>query len=151
MSSINKQTKYIMEFVSKFLENLSEEKDTKGQWMEQEEDLKKLLKRLGKHRDPNHPKHPKTSYIFFCEMKREDVKQAMLNKLNEDAEEQVEKVDPKNVTRELSEKWNQLKDKAPYEEMAKKDKERYDAEMADYSPPEDNDEEDEKPKRKKRI
>jgi len=87
-------------------------------------------------KDPNKPKRGKSAYIFFCAEHREKAKET----LGEGAK-------ATEVTAELGRQWNELKastkasDKKKlekYEELAREDKERYESEMADYSPKESN-------------
>ena len=79
-----------------------------------------------KVKDPDAPKRGKSSYIFFCIDKRDEIKSA-----NPD-------MGAKDITRELGRVWREdvsEKDKASYEKKAAKDKERYSSEMVDYTPP----------------
>jgi len=78
-----------------------------------------------KKKDPNAPKRGKSSYIFFCAAERESV--------NKDNPEMA----PKEITRELGRRWNELKESFPkkvakYVKLAEKDKERYLTEKAKY-------------------
>ena len=84
-----------------------------------------------KKKDPNHPKRGKNAYLFFCGDNRDVVKSAM----SESA--------PKDVTKELGARWTALKkskkknDKETvkkYQDLAEKDKVRYETEMENYTP-----------------
>lgn len=82
-------------------------------------------------------KRPKTGYIIFCSENRALVKQRMEEELKEEAEEGTTiKVDPKDVTRELSKAWKALDDdeKQEYLDKAAEDKLRYAAEFEELSP-----------------
>lgn len=92
-------------------------------------------------KDPKAPKRPKSAYLFFCAEVREAVK--------------AELDDPsaKNVMTELGVKWAELKegdekDYNRYIKMAEEDKERYAAEMAEYTPPSGDEDEEVVPKKK---
>ena len=98
-------------------------------------------------RDPNKPKKNKSAYLFFCQDKREAVKES----LGEDAKNT-------DVVKRLGELWNELKEESKndeelkehldaYLEQAAEDKKRYDDEMANYEPSEEESE-DEKPAKK---
>ena len=79
-----------------------------------------------KVKDPNKPKRGNSAYIFFCKDKREEVKDSMTDST------------PRTVTKELGARWNIAKESgsiAKYEKMAADDKVRYQGEMADYTPP----------------
>tara|TARA_Y100000389_G_scaffold186801_1_gene207569 strand:+ start:1807 stop:2796 length:990 start_codon:yes stop_codon:yes gene_type:complete len=86
-------------------------------------------------KDPNAPKRGKSSYLFFCGDMREKVKE----KLGDEAS-------ATNITKELGQMWNTMKnsgksnDKSTidkYQKMADTDKVRYEAEKADYVPSEE--------------
>jgi hypothetical protein len=88
-----------------------------------------------KIKDPNKPKKSKSAYLFFCDKNRNIVK----SDLGDDAK-------ATEVTSELGVRWNNLKDSTKqadkkllqgFTEQATKDKERYTEEMANYSPPSD--------------
>ena len=86
-------------------------------------------------KDPNAPKRGKSSYLFFCGEMRENVKE----KLGDEAS-------ATNITKELGQMWNIVKnsnkavDKSQidkFQKMACVDKERYETEKADYVPSEE--------------
>ena len=108
-----------------------------------EEELSEKLSSQKKKKDPNAPKRGKSAYMFFCAEYREKVK------------EELDDPKPTEVTTELGRQWNELKtDKKKkkelekFEKMAAEDKERYQEEMAEYVPPSDDGEEEERPKKK---
>jgi len=70
-----------------------------------------------KVKDPNKPKRARTSYNFFCQMMRPQLKE--------------EGVDSKDMMVVLGERWKVVEDKTEYEQLAVKDKERYDNEMSE--------------------
>jgi hypothetical protein len=88
-------------------------------------------KRKGKNgkekklKDSNAPKKTKTSYIFFCQDKRQEVKVA---------NPEIKETD---VTVELGKMWKSISplSKKKYEEMSTKDKTRYETEMKYYVKP----------------
>ena len=99
-------------------------------------------------KDPNKPKRGKSAYLFFCAEHREKAK-----------EELGEGAKATEVTAELGRQWNELKastkasDKKKlekYEKQAREDKERYESEMADYTPPSNDEEKEEKEKEKEK-
>jgi hypothetical protein len=94
--------------------------------------ISKLLvsttRKTKRKKDPNAPKRWKTSYILFCMDKREEVKAE-----NPD-------MPAVKITAELGARWNALSDKQkkPYVKLSAQDKSRYDDEMANYTPPSDD-------------
>lgn len=80
---------------------------------------------LKKFKDPDAPKRGKSSYIYFCVEKREEIKNA-----NPD-------MSAKDIIKELGRVWREDtsdKDKAIYSKMSADDKLRYEDEMKDYTP-----------------
>ena len=91
-----------------------------------------------KPKDPDAPKRGKSAYIFFSSAKRAEAKEAV-------AEEKGDEAKTSDVTAKLGEMWQELKTRAvsdakagkelkKYEKMAADDKERYEAEKAEYTP-----------------
>ena len=81
---------------------------------------------LKKAKDPNGPKRGKSSYIFFCVDKRQEVIDA-----NPD-------MSAKDIIKELGRVWREdtsEEEKMKYHEQSTTDKLRYEEEMADYTPP----------------
>lgn len=79
-----------------------------------------------KVKDPDAPKRGKSSYIYFCVEKRDEIKKANPN------------MSAKEIIKELGRVWRENvsdKDKARYEKMSSDDKERYVSERKDYTPP----------------
>jgi hypothetical protein len=78
-------------------------------------------------KDPNAPKRNKSSYLLFCEERREHIK-----KNNPD-------ISATQIIRILGADWKTVSasDKARFEAMALKDKSRFEAEMKVYVPPTD--------------
>ena len=103
--------------------------------LDHQEELLKLLKTnmpvqkaspLKKVKDPDAPKRGKSSYIYFCVEKRDDIKEA-----NPD-------MSGKEIIKELGRTWREDtsdKDKARYTNLSAADKARYENEMKDYNPP----------------
>jgi hypothetical protein len=85
---------------------------------------KKSSKSSKSKKDPNAPKRPLNAYMYFSQDKRDELK-----KKNFAAKE---------ILSELGRMWKNLSEKKrlPYEQKAKKDKERFQEEMKNYSPPE---------------
>ena len=101
--------------------------------------------------DPKKPKRPKSAYLFFCGVYREDVKKNLDEIVNASraAGEDV-KIPIGGVLKELSKIWKDLKknrkaELLTFQKMADEDKIRYKKEMEDYTsggcPPELSDEE----------
>jgi hypothetical protein len=90
-------------------------------------------------KDSNAPKRPLSAYILFCKDHREAIKSKNPNYKVTD------------ITKALGEMWKNVSDKKKkeYEEKASVDKARYAEEMADYTPPQ-VDEETPKGKRKEK-
>ena len=82
-------------------------------------------KRVKKSKDA--PKGAKSAYMFLCIEKRSEVKEA--NK----------ELGPKEILKELGKLWQNTQDRKQYEDMAQKDKERYNEEMENYVPIDDKD------------
>jgi len=80
------------------------------------------------------PKRGRSSYIFFCSNKRQEV----TDKLVSEGKKKTE------VLKKLGEMWRELDedDKEPYEKLAKKDKKRYENEMKAFNPVENDDDDD---------
>lgn len=77
-----------------------------------------------KVKDPNAPKKPKNSFMFFCEENRDLVK------------EKNDSFTPKEVTRKLGELWRGLpaKEQQKYKDKADQDKANYDKAKENYVP-----------------
>ncbi len=111
-----------------------------------EEELSEKLSSKKKKKDPNAPKRGKSAYIFFTQEAREKATAELQEEHGDDYKHTM-------VMSKMGEMWNELKastkakDKksvAKFEKMAADDKERYDAEMADYTPSTDDEEPDKK-------
>ena len=84
-------------------------------------------------KDSNKPKGRTTAYAYFLQSEREAMRAG--NKENgKDVAQNIAE-----LSRFCSEKWKCLDDakKAPFYELAEADKRRYDQEMANYNPTED--------------
>jgi hypothetical protein len=79
-------------------------------------------------KDANKPRGKTTAYAFFVQQCREELKKKSPN----------ETVVFSEFSRKCAEKWKAMKtnDKKRFEDMASKDKVRYDKEMANYTPSE---------------
>lgn len=103
----------------------------------------------GKKKDPKAPKRSRSAYIFFCITKRSEIKSE-----NED-------LSSPNLMKKIGEIWSSMDDddKEEYNNMAKKDKKRYQEEIEKYESSSDsnesnesnesNDESDDKPTKEK--
>lgn len=145
------QIQNINEFIKAFLQTHGVDEEIFDEWKndENQKAIEALMKSLTKapakekkFKDPNAPKRGKSAYLFFCAEHREKVKAD----LGEEAK-------ATEVTAELGVRWNALKatmdtgkgaaqkhaqkEFEKYTKMAEEDKERYAAEMADYTPPSD--------------
>ena len=80
-----------------------------------------------KPKDPNAPKRPKSSYLFFCEDKRDEVK------------EDYPDLKATEITSKLGELWKAFSDsdKTKYIEQAEEAKESYKEKMSSYVRPSD--------------
>jgi hypothetical protein len=89
-------------------------------------------------KDANAPKRPLSAYIIYCQEQRE-----MLKKKNPDLK-------ATELTSQLGNMWKSLSDDKKKQYMTKheKERERYQREMKDYSPPQREEEEDKKSRRK---
>lgn len=76
-----------------------------------------------KVKDPNRPKRPTSAYFYFIAAKREEAK-----KRGDDISRVAE------WTKAVSQDWRKVSDseKKPFDDLAKKDRKRYDDEMAAY-------------------
>lgn len=83
--------------------------------------------RAKKLKDPEAPKRPMTSFLFFCKENRLRVR------------EENPELEPKNITKQLGVEWKSLDadGKEKYEKMAEKAKKKYDKEMKRYVRPSD--------------
>lgn len=79
-----------------------------------------------KYKDPNKPKRPTSAYFYFVAKEREEAK-----KRGEDISRVAE------WTKVVSAKWRELtsSQKKPFDEMAAKDKTRYEKQMSTYTGP----------------
>jgi hypothetical protein len=86
------------------------------------QDAKKL-----RVKDPNAPKRNKSSYLIFCEERREHIKKNNPS------------ISSTQLIRELGSAWKTVSaaDKTRYEALAVKDKSRFESEMKSYVPPAD--------------
>jgi hypothetical protein len=104
-------------------------------WNSRKEEVSKLLSSSTKtssrkKKDPDAPKKPRSAYILFCSENR-----PKLQKKSPD-------LNTTQLTSKLGELWKTVseKDKIRFNELAKKDKERYESEMQNYTPPEGQEE-----------
>lgn len=106
-----------------------DDKKKKKSKKEGSEEKSSSKKKHKKKKDPNAPKRPITAFIQFSNKMRDTAKERLTSEGSE--------ATPKDVVRKLGEMWKALSEeqKKPYNDEAKKDKDRYDAEMAKYVPP----------------
>ena len=83
--------------------------------------------KLKQRRDPKKPFRPKSSYLFYCEIYRKP--------LMEETKKLGKKIIIAEISKLLGKAWGELSatDKQPFEEQAKKDRNRYADEMQVYS------------------
>ena len=77
--------------------------------------------KLKPKKDPNHPKRPKTSYMFFCDEKRPLVKKKWPD------------METAQVFKKLGALWQKEKSKTRFEKMSEVDKVRYEEDMETYN------------------
>lgn len=77
-------------------------------------------KREKKERDENKPKRPTTAFMYWLNQHREKIK------------EENKGITVTEIAKKGGEMWRELKDKSEWDGKAKKDKERYEKEMAEY-------------------
>ncbi|KAJ3137650.1 Non-histone chromosomal protein 6, partial [Irineochytrium annulatum] len=84
-----------------------------------------------KKKDPHAPKRPLSAYMLWCKDNRDRIK------------EENPSAGFGDIGKILGREWKALdeSDKEPYNQMMKKDKERYDREIENYSPADDDAEE----------
>jgi len=114
---------------------------------EEMEAMKKT--KVKKVKDPDAPKKGKSAYLFFCEEERPKVK-----------EDLGDEVKSSEITTELGVRWTDLNQDSSsdatkrikkYVELAKQDKERYERERAEYSPPTEEELKDKKKTKEKKV
>ena len=141
--STTKRIQHILTVVNDFfigiVNNNSSKDDIIKAIEDSHDDLGKILKEnipnqkdssVKKFKDPDAPKRGKSSYIYFCVEKREDIK-----KNNPD-------MSAKEIIKELGRVWREnvsVKDKARYEKLSLDDKARYESERKEYIPTNDVD------------
>lgn len=123
------KTKNISKFVIDFIQHHKDDEDFINKWNSNNNlnELKKILTRTTKinEKDKNKPKRGKSSYLHFCDDNREKVKSEFPNYNN------------KQVITELGLRWSLLKKENPnkileYDEISKKDRDRYKNDMDTY-------------------
>lgn len=77
------------------------------------EDGSGKTKRKKKTKDPNAPKRYMSAFLFFCSEKKDSIRSQFPN------------LNPVEIAKDLSTRWEACEDQSLYEEMSKKDKERY--------------------------
>jgi len=123
--------KNISKFVLDFIESHKDKpfNSIKSEWNSNDiqTSLKKVLINNTKNeKDVNKPKRGSSSYIHFCKDNRDTVKKKYPNYSN------------KEIVIELGLLWNKIKDNNPdelskYEELAKKDRDRYNEQIKNYN------------------
>ena len=103
----------------------------------EEQAVKKKGKKSSKRKkDPNAPKRGKSAFIFFCAEKRSSVKE----ELGDDAKATDVTVRLGELWRELKEDEDRVQEFKVYNDLAAKDKARFESEMENYvAPPSDDD------------
>ena len=131
---MNPTLKQLNKLVLAFLNENVDAANLDELWMDSsaQKQVKSLLYRANRPpKDPNAPKRGKSSYLYFCQDNRDQVKKSLGN----DAK-------ATDVTRQLGVRWNELKNNKKkakklkeYVKLAEADKERYQKEKESYSPP----------------
>lgn len=87
-------------------------------------DITTEAKTKKKKKDPNAPKHPTSSYLYFCIENRASIKSTMSDNVSQ-----------KELLTEIGRQWKDLSDKKKkkFTNLASKDKERYGKEMEAYN------------------
>ena len=136
---VPKRMQKIFSSLTKFFASINSEAfdvaedETKDNIIKHQAELVKILKSVSsdkdtvkKQKDPDAPKRAKSSYIFFCIDRRDNLK-----KKNPD-------MSAKDTIKELGRIWREdlsEKEKAKYTKLSDDDKLRYDKEMKSYTPP----------------
>lgn len=122
--------KFVLQFLSEY--NNLENRGMEEKWMDNsvQTKVKNLLNKKQVCKDPNTPKRPKSSYLYFCSENRDNV----VKELGKEAK-------ATEITRHLGLKWKELKanksqrkDLKRFEQLAEEDKKRYQDEMLSYQP-----------------
>jgi hypothetical protein len=118
--------------VKTFLEENGHSKAVQA-WEEHESALNKFVKaqerktESKKAKDPNAPKKPKSAYMIFCQENRDKIKA------------KNEGIATTEIMKKLGDEWRAIKDNEkkvkPYVALAAKEKEKYNKEMENYTPP----------------
>ena len=135
MSKIYEITnEFIIDFIEIYVSDTETQEYLKETWKISKLDLEllllpeiKKLKSKKKSKKPKDaPKNPKSSYIFFCQDKRSEIKENNPEFLSKD------------IMRELGRLWKNTteEDKIKYIDLASNDKERYKEEIKNYVPSE---------------
>ena len=119
----------VSKFVTDFIES-TDKNNLKNHWVSKDvqKELKKIIKKIKNNKinaPIQKPKRCKSSYIYFCEDKRSQLKK------------ENPYMDPKIIVTKLGKMWFELKSEnstkiKEYEKFAKKDKERYEKEINEY-------------------
>ena len=133
----SKMSKFVLKNLNEFVIQMikSYEVTIESDWMSEETQnkLKEILEMKKPKADPSRPKRAKSSYLFFCEDARADLKK------------ENPEIKAKEVMSKLGEMWTKLKESTitkdkkkvvKYENKATNDKERFSKEMDDYAPTE---------------
>ena len=131
--SNTKQVKNISDYVTAFLRQAGADEEMLEAWKAKanQKGLASLVKKTRKLKDKDKPKRACSAYLYFCKSARATVKSDLGNgaKITE-------------ITQELGKRWRELKSSddaeesmTAYQELAAKDKERYQNEMRSYVAP----------------
>ena len=120
----------INDYVKTFLQNNIENDDILVSWNEDliQNEFKSLFSKSKKDKkdkkDKSAPKKPKTSYIFFCQKIRSEIK------------EENPEINTREIMREMGRRWKDLEDKSEFITLSEEDKVRYEEEIKNYVPSE---------------
>jgi len=138
MALVKKINEYFTEFLNR---DFDSQEERVAAWLEMEQDFsekfeKKLTKKPKQKREKrkDEPKGPTNAFFFFNKENRESIK-AELEKNFEPTEDHP-KLKNTDVVKECGVRWNEIskkKEGKKYHELAAKDKERADKELAEYN------------------
>ena len=110
--------------LSKFAQNTAKKVVSSEAFTEMVGQITSAVEKEAEKKDPDAPKGAKNAFIFFCNEKRQEVK------------EENASLKATEITKKLGEMWKEEEDeeKKRYQKMAEDDKKRYAEEIAEYEP-----------------
>lgn len=142
----SKQFNKLTDILTDVLGNMLQDEDDITQvltaWKERRSDVQKVFGKSAKApKDSNAPKKPRSAYILYCMDARPKLVAKETN------------LEPPQVMKRLGEMWRELseKKKKKYKKLHEEDKERYNSEMENYTPPSQEELEEANKKKKKKA